>query len=1198
MSNFRNATYADFFGEGEEEPLGLAVPETVPEISDQESSIGASFRLENTVGSWYAKNKGMPGVLTPDEHEKYVSGGYDYSNRIPEDLKDYEEEYAKHAKSDRHADGVTKYLRQQIKDKQTISEGGVGSFLATTFAAMTSPEQLPTYFIPGAILLKGSAALSGSKAALIGAETAVGAGSAATAETILHKTQATRTQEESVYAIAGSAIFAGMITGGIISYKGANKSAKQFGAEIDNDLKVMDEVAEIDRQSIGAAKTGNTAEQMKARIVGDAEAELRRAHKEGNIDEIKFREDDLAKKQDIVPETLTELKHPQMAKMMGWASPGVRLLGSRLNSVRTLTSQLVEDPLARNANQYGETLGENIESQMKIFEISKGHAVLDITSEGYTSYKTKAKESGDTVLSFDDFTFELSKSMRKGDAHVDPSIQSTAKRLRSEVMDDVQMRLDSQDMLARKVTNWDEIRAEDLEGLIDEEDIGKFFRKDGTPKANINQLEKTRHKEGDIRVRDTLVANGKLKTEVRIPNQDKSYLHRLWDFGSIRADEKGFTTKVADWLSKQSEDAYHRDVVGKHADRISKIKEDILARETKLSLQKTPTKAKVRPEGVAKRKNAAEKISTLKKEVETLEQRITEGEQSLEEARLSIRKDADKASQRVINSILGEEFDPSVSTDRMSFNVGSLKQRTLNIPSDIMEDFLERDVTKTISHHVRSVNPALHYKQAFDPSPTDAPKIGGSRQDAGSKAFKMKLKEISDEYDVEIGKADNNKVKEKWRKEKKSVMKDMEALQEMSFDRFKVPENPDGFWQQAGQRLREFNAVTMLGMMTVSAIPDIGNMIARRGLGTFSRDISRVMGKYKAIKMSARLNKKMGISANLQNESRFQSMVGMDDFQAPASNKTVGGKVHRGWDNVRLGFQKATLMNQWDNMWSSMASTSFIDDAIVDAVKMSKGELSQKSIEAYARGGLSKRDLVKIAKQIDDGRDITDGIYIPHIDEWADKGIAEKFKSIIRHEVDNTIIKPGKGDLPLMSKGAVGKFVFQFKSFAFTANQRILMAGLDDFSAKKVSGMMTSIMLGYVAYAAKEKLKNPDAEIKSDYSTVVREGLDRSGLLAYWGDINGMMSKLTTGESDAYRLLGAEKGQLSRYASRNMLGAALGVSAGRVSDLGQITSAIAQGDFTEGDMRAIRRTTIFNNLWATHYGFSKIEEAMGGRKLP
>ena len=221
-----------------------------------------------------------------------------------------------------------------------------------------------------------------------------------------------------------------------------------------------------------------------------------------------------------------------------------------------------------------------------------------------------------------------------------------------------------------------------------------------------------------------------------------------------------------------------------------------------------------------------------------------------------------------------------------------------------------------------------------------------------------------------------------------------------------------------------------------------------------------------------------------------------------------------------------------------------------------------------------------------------DDVWVPQIDEWADQQLAERFKAAVRKEVDMTVVTPGKGDLPLASRSEVGKLVFQFKSFAMSANNRILLAGLDDFTASRVAGTLAMITLGYTSYAARETLKGK--EVKADYDTFIREGIDRSGLLAYWGELNAMVSKATAGEGDLYRLLGADKGELSRYASRNLLGATLGVSAGRVSDLGQITSGISSGDFTESDIRAIRRTIIFNNLWATHRGFTEIEKAVGG----
>jgi len=225
-----------------------------------------------------------------------------------------------------------------------------------------------------------------------------------------------------------------------------------------------------------------------------------------------------------------------------------------------------------------------------------------------------------------------------------------------------------------------------------------------------------------------------------------------------------------------------------------------------------------------------------------------------------------------------------------------------------------------------------------------------------------------------------------------------------------------------------------------------------------------------------------------------------------------------------------------------------------------------------------------------------DGVWIPNPDEWADQVLAQRFKNTLMKEVETTIVTPGVGDLPLVSRGELGRLVFQFKSFAMTANNRIILASLDDFSAQKMIGLLSMVALGGVSQMTRDATKGKTTDLKTSKGgkQFIDNAIDRSGALGYYGDINGMIEKATRGRAHILPKLAAEP--LDRYASRNVLGSLLGPSAGRVSDITQITGAISAGEWREADARALRRMGAFNNLFWTHRAFNKLEEAIGGKQ--
>jgi len=244
---------------------------------------------------------------------------------------------------------------------------------------------------------------------------------------------------------------------------------------------------------------------------------------------------------------------------------------------------------------------------------------------------------------------------------------------------------------------------------------------------------------------------------------------------------------------------------------------------------------------------------------------------------------------------------------------------------------------------------------------------------------------------------------------------------------------------------------------------------------------------------------------------------------------------------------------------------------------------------------LSNDDMKAIAKELKSQKEWkVDGVLVANPDEWADQALAARYKNAIHKEVDTTIVTPGKGDLPLVSRGEIGRLVIQFKSFALSANNRVLLATLDDFSAQKMVGILSMVALGGVAQVARDAFKGKPTNFEPE--ELLKNAIDRSGLLAYWGDMNAMAEKATRGKISMYKALGLEGQPLDRYASRNLLGSILGPSAGRISDIGQITGAISNGEWMESDARAMRRMMLYNNLFWAHRAFNKIEEATGGRE--
>ena len=244
-------------------------------------------------------------------------------------------------------------------------------------------------------------------------------------------------------------------------------------------------------------------------------------------------------------------------------------------------------------------------------------------------------------------------------------------------------------------------------------------------------------------------------------------------------------------------------------------------------------------------------------------------------------------------------------------------------------------------------------------------------------------------------------------------------------------------------------------------------------------------------------------------------------------------------------------------------------------------------IKRLASSGIGKEQAEAIAVQFrkygDEG-----SLNLSNAHLWDNKDSVEILRSAVLKDTDRAILTPGEGEKPLWTSSETGKMIFQFKTFAATAHNKILVADLQYRDADALNGFLLSVALGSVTYGAKQYVAG--REISDDPGKVILESLDRSGGFGYLWDANNMIEKFTRGQVGVNRLAGQDP--MSRYVSRNVLGALLGPSAGTVEDIAKVTGAIAEGEFTESDVRRIRKLIPGQNLFYMRNLLNELEEGI------
>lgn len=522
-------------------------------------------------------------------------------------------------------------------------------------------------------------------------------------------------------------------------------------------------------------------------------------------------------------------------------------------------------------------------------------------------------------------------------------------------------------------------------------------------------------------------------------------------------------------------------------------------------------------------------------------------------------------AEDITNNILG------VSSGRVPYEIvpnvrGPLKERTFNIPDSLIEDFLESDIDLVARQYKRTLAPDVELTRMY-----------------GSADMTEQLEEIiPNSYRELIDKSTTEKQRLDLDKRIEADQRDIAAMRDRLRGNYLIPNDPNSFFIRAGKTLRSVNFLRMLGGMTISAIPDLARPVAVNGLRPVARSLRALAISPRKVKMSLEEARRSAVGLDMVLNSRATSMAEITDIYARTT------PFERGLNAMSDAFGRMTLMTQWNAALKQFSGVITQDRILAAVVDVADGKASKSTIKRLAASGIGKEQAEAIAIQFRKYGDSGD-LNLSNGQLWDDKETLETFRNAVLKDVDRTVITPGEGEKPLWTSSEQGKMIFQFKSFAATAHNKILVADLQYRDAQALSGFLLATGLGMMTYGLKEYFAG--REVSREPEKVILEGLDRSGVFGYMWDVNNIMEKLTRGEVGANKVIGGSP--MSRYASRNVLGALLGPSVGTVEDLATISGSISTGEFSESDLRKVRKMLPGQNLFYMRRLLNNLEEQVG-----
>lgn len=360
--------------------------------------------------------------------------------------------------------------------------------------------------------------------------------------------------------------------------------------------------------------------------------------------------------------------------------------------------------------------------------------------------------------------------------------------------------------------------------------------------------------------------------------------------------------------------------------------------------------------------------------------------------------------------------------------------------------------------------------------------------------------------------------------------------------------------------LRTYQAARLLGGVTLSSLPDIVATPFRIGFMRTLKDAW--IPAFRSVKtLKASTDQLSDISGALEFEQNnvLRALSGEDDIERMGMGR---GKWDKGMQMLGEANTKLTGLGYWTNMNRRLATQASSADLMRTLTKGPKGS----QVERLASMGISKSDYKVLAEQINKYATSDNGTYFmnPHL--WDNTEALNKLKSAIQIDVDSAILRPSVETTPfIVQENSYAKVLFQFKSFAAAATGKITISGLQRRDAAAVAGLVNLVAFGIFSEVIKNKIAGRDVDYTPE--GLLAAGLSRSGVLGLVGTTALDLGRTLAGEST------------NRYGDSAVLGAALGPTAGALSDLGKLGSKLSDGEMDEKDAKAVSKLLPFQNLF-------------------
>ncbi len=531
----------------------------------------------------------------------------------------------------------------------------------------------------------------------------------------------------------------------------------------------------------------------------------------------------------------------------------------------------------------------------------------------------------------------------------------------------------------------------------------------------------------------------------------------------------------------------------------------------------------------------------------------------------------------VFNRITGKEID-DLPDWLVPAAQGPLKGRTLNIPDEMVEEFLEDNMEWIARKYVRQMASEVEMTRAF-----------------GRADLKDQIDEIQADYRELRAKEKDPKKLEKLNKREVADLVKIRDFRDMLRGTFRAGEEQSA-WSAMTRLALAWNYIRLLGGVTLSSLPDLANVMTRQGIRSFVDDgLTGLVSGTKAAKIAKRDAREWGVITETVLQTRMAELAELHDPHA------AGNIAERMMRNVTSQFSRLTLLDRWNDTMKTIVTlqagnkvarltrkslTELPDNWGEVGLQASFSKLDKGEIGYLGKLGIDEGMATRIADQIEKYGIQENGIWGLNLRAWDDGNARRVMGAALAKEADGGVVTPGIADKPLWARGNAGKLALQFKSFGLAAHQRILISRLQGnpkhLAEFLVFGTTLGMMVSYLKYIERGDFDEADRLIENP-GLWVTDGFDRTGIASVLMDASNTLEKtnMPFGVKSAAQAIAGDEDRganVSRYSSRNAWGAIGGPSVGMIDDLVTVMAEAARGDLSKGGARAAVRQLPFGTL--------------------